>query len=685
MLNRLPIKISAPLLVGIPVLVVGVCLSVMWNRQSRQAVDELAERNIGQIHEMAADKVAEMLAVPMRVCQVNGHLVESGALDPADLTAWRPTLVEEARAFDMLSSIVWGDADGRAAWVTRYADGANYWALKDEPASPTMQEWPLDAAGDIAGEPNTFDFELYGRPWYATAVEAGEPAWCEPYVWVGGGEGEEKTLGISYGVPLYATGEDSAPGELLGVVDADFSLNDLSSYLESMHIGKTGVAALLTPDGRLLAVSNETQVVTTENQRALAADSADAMIATAGRYVAAHEEDGFAEELSERLEVAGSPHYLRISPVGTDAGLPWLLVTVVPESDFTGEIDAGFRRSWLASLLAVALAIAVGFAAARWLVSPLVRLVTAVRRIGQGDLETRVDLEHAPEYANLVAEINQMTTGLQDRHRMRQSLSLAMEVQKNLLPDEAPEVGGLDIAGHSTYCDETGGDYYDFLDVHGVDDDTAVIAIGDVMGHGVAAAMLMATARGILRSRCSVPGSLADFLEHLNAMLTRRYGRQPFHDHVAAHAFAASRRNALGLGRPRTAAHSQHEDRQAARARWRRPAPGPGRGGNVRGIRAGRRRPRAHHCRRDRRPVGNHGPRWRSLRHGKARSLAAATRRQTGRSHQRNHPRHPRPIPRPRRPRRRFNVRDCEGGLGRWSSSFRLSSTLQHCSEAEAS
>ena len=111
---------------------------------------------------------------------------------------------------------------------------------------------------------------------------------------------------------------------------------------------------------------------------------------------------------------------------------------------------------------------------------------------------------------------------------MRKSLSLAMEVQRNLLPSESPSFRGLDITGHSTYCDETGGDYYDFLDVIDADEDSAVIAVGDVMGHGVAAAMLMATARGILRSRCSVRGSLSDFLVHLNSMLVPDTGGYRF-------------------------------------------------------------------------------------------------------------------------------------------------------------
>jgi serine phosphatase RsbU (regulator of sigma subunit) len=93
--------------------------------------------------------------------------------------------------------------------------------------------------------------------------------------------------------------------------------------------------------------------------------------------------------------------------------------------------------------------------------------------------------------------------------RLRHSLALAQEVQQNLLPSGTPNIKGLDIAGHATYCDETGGDYYDFLKIAGQPDTTAAIVVGDVVGHGVAAAMLMATARGILLSRCRTPGSLA--------------------------------------------------------------------------------------------------------------------------------------------------------------------------------
>jgi serine phosphatase RsbU (regulator of sigma subunit) len=509
------------LLFGLPVLAVALLLTVMWNRQSQDAVIELADQNIEQIHALAAAKVADVLSIPVRICEVNAHLIQAGLLDPADLPAWRETLVNQASTFDMLSAISWGGADGRTAWVSRYADGSFYWALKDDPSATTMNEWRLDAGNILTEEPtNTFDFNLFSRPWFLTPRDAAHATWSEPFVWVGGEESEGVTLGLSYGIPLR-----NATGDFLGVIDADFSLNDLSSFLRSVEIGKTGVAVLATTDARLLAASNDTPVVAPDSNRMNAHESPDPLIMAVADFIGTAE---VVRDTHVEIGIGGEVYYIRASPIGRELGLDWTLTTIVPEKDFLAEIATQFHQSTVTSLVAVALAVIVGLIAARWIVAPLVTLVTTVRRIGQGDLDVHVDIRHAPEYTKLADEINGMTVGLKDRMRMRESLSLAMEVQRNLLPSDDPNIKGLDIAGHSTYCDETGGDYYDFLEVTGSEEESVVVAVGDVMGHGVAAAMLMATARGILRSRCAVPGSLADFLEHLNAMLVPDTGGYRF-------------------------------------------------------------------------------------------------------------------------------------------------------------
>ncbi|MGD9043168.1 MAG: SpoIIE family protein phosphatase [Desulfobacterales bacterium] len=102
---------------------------------------------------------------------------------------------------------------------------------------------------------------------------------------------------------------------------------------------------------------------------------------------------------------------------------------------------------------------------------------------------------------------------------IKQSLDLAREVQQNLLPHKNPQMERLDIAGRSIYCDETGGDYYDFIASDAGENGQLAIAIGDVSGHGISSALLMATVRSSLRQRLSQPGGAGDIISDVNRQL----------------------------------------------------------------------------------------------------------------------------------------------------------------------
>ena len=108
---------------------------------------------------------------------------------------------------------------------------------------------------------------------------------------------------------------------------------------------------------------------------------------------------------------------------------------------------------------------------------------------------------------------------LKEHRRMRQSLSLAKEVQQSLLPRQTPQLPGLDIAGKSIYCDETGGDYFDFLYFNEQNSEKLGVAIGDVSGHGISAALLMAAVRASLRQRVTLPGRITDIISDVNRQL----------------------------------------------------------------------------------------------------------------------------------------------------------------------
>ena len=108
---------------------------------------------------------------------------------------------------------------------------------------------------------------------------------------------------------------------------------------------------------------------------------------------------------------------------------------------------------------------------------------------------------------------------LAEHRRMRRSLNLAKEVQQNLLPKKRPNYKGLDIAGKSIYCDETGGDYFDYHDLGDGAHEKLGVTIGDVSGHGISAALMMASVRAALRQRVSLKGNLKDIMSDVNRQL----------------------------------------------------------------------------------------------------------------------------------------------------------------------
>jgi sigma-B regulation protein RsbU (phosphoserine phosphatase) len=99
-------------------------------------------------------------------------------------------------------------------------------------------------------------------------------------------------------------------------------------------------------------------------------------------------------------------------------------------------------------------------------------------------------------------------------------LNVAQEVQQSLLPQRAPEGKHFDLAGGSLYCDETGGDYYDYIELPNLGSDVYGVVVGDVSGHGISSALLMASTRAYLRGRVTQPGSIAEIVTDVNRLVS---------------------------------------------------------------------------------------------------------------------------------------------------------------------
>jgi len=105
-----------------------------------------------------------------------------------------------------------------------------------------------------------------------------------------------------------------------------------------------------------------------------------------------------------------------------------------------------------------------------------------------------------------------------DKERLEQEMHIAKGIQQGMLPRKGIERPRVDVWGFNRPCDETGGDYFDFIPMPA---SRLGLVIGDVSGHGIGAALFMATARALLRAFTYKAANPADVLAEVNLFLQR--------------------------------------------------------------------------------------------------------------------------------------------------------------------
>lgn len=198
---------------------------------------------------------------------------------------------------------------------------------------------------------------------------------------------------------------------------------------------------------------------------------------------------------------------------------PWTLVVIALGKDILGPITS-FQFYYL---LTSAFFILFILLLIRWVtgrtVSSIKDVSRASKKLAQGEYGDLLQVKTHDEVGELIHNFNTMVTQLKERVQLKTALNLAMEVQQNLLPRKIPEVDGLDIAGTSIYCDEIGGDYYDFINIGGHEKENIGVVVGDVSDHGIPSALLMATARAFLRQSATISSSLVRIITDVNVQL----------------------------------------------------------------------------------------------------------------------------------------------------------------------
>ena len=187
------------------------------------------------------------------------------------------------------------------------------------------------------------------------------------------------------------------------------------------------------------------------------------------------------------------------------------------------------QKSLFLLLLGVAVVLALLMAAVCWysarrVINPMRRLAADMQAIAEGDYTRRAAVRENDEMGLLAQAFNSMAERLrlarlneQETSRLESDLSIARDIQNNLLPPQTPRVRGLDI--HTAYrpAKEIGGDYFDFLPVDG---EHMGLVVADASGKSIPAALVMSTTRAILRFVAPGSQSAAETLTRANAILS---------------------------------------------------------------------------------------------------------------------------------------------------------------------
>lgn len=581
--NAPSIRLIAAIFVVIPVVVVAGALLVLFSITGQRAGEALGASIIDRASGMVAEDVKQYLGEAVRVSDLYQRRIKDGTLDTVDLEAWERPMLDDLVTSANVASICFGSSTDRSIYLQHAHDRLEL-GVGEGPGADQCREYEIDLiTGERAGSPlRVYRYVPTERPWYAAAIEAGGATWTPVYFWFATQRGDSVT-GAGFATPIFehfpgraspdgrlagagsqavqVGGTDQTTPRLLGVLTVDVTLSDLSTFLRKIPVGEGGHLFLVDSQG-LLVASTEGPVNSPQGNRLGLSDTTGSVARAAARGLersrpraapreataeAPTPDEGAAEAivlrpvLNERLRLDKGWARVAVTPVTPFPGMDWQLITVIPESAFLGDAWAARNRAMIVAAVAIIGAALLALQLAGRLVQPIVALRTHVKRLARGEFDTPLDLRAARELQDLSSDLNAAAIDLKSHVEMKHSLELAMQVQQSLLPDKPPTPPGLDLAGKSMYCDETGGDYFDFIDVRPATPEEAarergdsvdgpmpaalasrpatLIVVGDVMGHGIAAALLMATARATLRLRARQPASLGHILTDVNNVL----------------------------------------------------------------------------------------------------------------------------------------------------------------------
>ncbi|MEO1507732.1 MAG: PAS domain S-box protein [Cyanobacteria bacterium J06633_23] len=411
--DNLPLRVVLIVLfVGQIVGVVGL-VGYLSFRNGQKAVNELATQLRHEVTARIEQELQSYFEIPHEINRLNASAFARGMLDVEGASFGESQLYQQMRIAPTIALAYCGSArQGEFFGVLRSPETG---ALQLTYSNPATQKLRRYYRLDIRGERTSFlwqadtPYDSRERPWYKAAALAERPQWTDIYIAFTTG-----LPNITASQPVY----DRSGKDILGVCAADVVLpEEFRTFLQSLQIGQTGQAFVLDRQGQLISNSTDEPLMVSDGDTAtplLAINSSDQLVQETARYLT-QRFDGFTdftEAQQLQLQLNGKRQFLEVLPFQDGFGLDWLIVVVVPETDFMGQINANTRNTILLCGLALLIAIVLSVLTARRITRSLLRVSQASDRLAQGHLDQQVKSSFIAEIDTLANSFNKMTRQL---------------------------------------------------------------------------------------------------------------------------------------------------------------------------------------------------------------------------------------------------------------------------------
>ncbi|HEY9804946.1 MAG TPA: cache domain-containing protein, partial [Candidatus Obscuribacterales bacterium] len=280
--------------------------------------------------------------------------------------------------------------------------------------------YATDAQGQatqLLKQDNPFDPRV--RPWYHAAKQAGVATWSQVYP-----DLSQQDLKIALSQPVY-----SSNGKFQGVLGVDCLFSKISDLLKHTKVGQSGIIFITERSGALIASSQPSLPLNSQTRRINALELNDSLIQQSTQVLQA--QAGTLAQIDHATSLVfqqqGKPYFLRATPFTRETGLDWLIVVVVPESDFMARIQANTNLTIWLCLGALSLAIAIGVITARRVTRPIVLMSAASHQIAKGELDQAIAGSVVQEVKALVDAFNWMSQQVRASRQQLQDYAKSLE------------------------------------------------------------------------------------------------------------------------------------------------------------------------------------------------------------------------------------------------------------------